>query len=46
MSSEGHACVTYPNGDVYEGGFVGGLRNGQGSYLFAGPYLRLIAFCI
>jgi len=36
MSSEGYACVTYPNGDVYDGGFVGGLRNGQGSYLFAG----------
>ena len=29
------ATVTYPNGDVYEGGFAGGLRHGEGTYRFA-----------
>ncbi|KAJ1484687.1 hypothetical protein T484DRAFT_1621336 [Baffinella frigidus] len=35
MSSESYACVTYPNGDCYDGGFAGGLRHGEGSYSFA-----------
>lgn len=32
---EGHGVLRWPNGDVYEGGFVRGLRHGEGEYRLA-----------
>jgi len=34
---EGAGKATFPNGDVYEGEFVMGLREGQGKYVYAAP---------
>lgn len=31
----GNAKAEYPNGDVYEGGFVNGVKEGKGKYTWA-----------
>jgi len=33
----GAGKATFPQGDVYEGGFSGGARHGQGRYVYAAP---------
>ncbi len=33
----GHGIATYSNGDIYEGTFVNGRRQGQGTIKFANP---------
>ena len=33
---EGFGTATFPNGDVYEGDYVNGMRHGKGTYYFGG----------
>ena len=33
--ASGHAKITYPNGDIYEGNYEGGMRHGKGIMKFA-----------
>ena len=33
--ANGHAKITYPNGDIYEGNYEGGMRHGKGIMKFA-----------
>jgi len=35
LTKDGKAKISYPNGDVYEGTYLNGLRHGDGSYVFA-----------
>jgi radial spoke head protein 1 len=34
-SKDGKATASYPNGDVYEGSFAGGVKSGKGSYTWS-----------
>jgi len=35
LTKDGKAKISYPNGDIYEGTYLNGLRHGEGSYTFA-----------
>lgn len=35
LTKDGEAKVTYPTGDVYEGGYKNGLRHGNGTYTYS-----------